>query len=127
MQEYRVASVHGIGPEGHSVTLLERVRGRGADGYRRMEDARIDHGAQFFTVRDPRMKRLLQIWQRESCDSLVRSVTGREDLSGKDRFRGTNGMTGPAKSSLRPFEPKPNSLWIRLLEESLEINERNGR
>ena len=57
-----------LAQEGHSVTLLEKGRGVGGRmATRRMEGARIDHGAQFFTVRDPRMKRLLQIWQREEA------------------------------------------------------------
>ena len=62
------------------------------------------------------MKRLLQIWQREEAVTpWYDRIAGREDLSGRIRFRGTNGMTGPAKSLAEPFEPKPNSLWIRLL------------
>jgi predicted NAD/FAD-dependent oxidoreductase len=54
--------------EGHEVTLVEKGRGVGGRmATRRMEGARIDHGAQFFTVRDPRMEELLSLWQNENA------------------------------------------------------------
>ena len=48
---------------GHEVTLLEKGRDVGGRmATRRMNGARIDHGAQFFTARDPRMLDLLKKW-----------------------------------------------------------------
>ena len=51
---------------GHKVTLIEKGRGVGGRmSTRRMNGARIDHGAQFFTVRDSRMEKLLELWKQE--------------------------------------------------------------
>jgi predicted NAD/FAD-dependent oxidoreductase len=51
---------------GHAVTLIEKGRGVGGRmSTRRMNGARIDHGAQFFTARDPRMKELVQDWEEQ--------------------------------------------------------------
>ena len=52
---------HRLAEAGHDVTLVEKGRGVGGRmSTRRMSGARIDHGAQFFTVRDQRMKGLLE-------------------------------------------------------------------
>lgn len=120
-----------LAQEGHSVTLLEKGRGVGGRmATRRMEGARIDHGAQFFTVRDPRMKRLLQIWQRkEAVTPWYDRIAGREDLSGRIRFRGTNGMTGPAKSLAQAFRTETEFFVDQIIRKGdhWSINERNGR
>ena len=43
----------------------KRQGSRGRMATRRMEGARIDHGAQFFTTRDPRLQQLNQKWLKE--------------------------------------------------------------
>jgi len=85
---------------GHNVTVVEKGRGVGGRmATRRMEGARIDHGAQFFTARDDRLQKLNQRWIKE--DRVVPwydQVPGRTDLPTDMRYRGKSGMTGPAKS-----------------------------
>jgi len=85
---------------GHNVTVVEKGRGVGGRmATRRMEGARIDHGAQFFTARDDRLQRLNQRWIKE--DRVLPwydQVPGRTDLPTDMRYRGKSGMTGPAKS-----------------------------
>ena len=75
---------------GHEVTLLEKGRGVGGRmSTRRMNGARIDHGAQFFTVRDSRINELLKIWQSKGVVvPWYDQVPGREDLPRSTRFRG---------------------------------------
>ncbi len=49
--------------EGWKVTLVDKGRGLGGRmANRRIDDVRIDHGAQFFTIRDPRLRNELQSW-----------------------------------------------------------------
>ena len=48
------------------MTVIEKGRGVGGRmATRRMEGARIDHGAQFFTTRDQRLKELNKAWLQE--------------------------------------------------------------
>lgn len=80
---------------GHSVRILEKGRGLGGRmATRRMGGARLDHGAQFFTAREPEFQSLVEEclaagvireWFTHSC----------EDTSpaGHPRYCGINGMT----------------------------------
>ena len=83
---------------GHEVTIIEKGRGVGGRmATRRMEGARIDHGAQFFTTRDQRLSKLNQIWLQEGqVVPWYDQVPGRTDLPTDMRYRGKVGMTGPA-------------------------------
>ena len=90
---------------GHDVLLVEKGRGVGGRmATRRMDGARIDHGAQFFTVQDSRMQKLVEDWQ---AGGLVvpwyDRIPGRDDLPTRVRFRGTQGMTSPAKALAQAF------------------------
>jgi len=114
---------------GHEVTLLEKGRGVGGRmATRRMNGARIDHGAQFFTARDPRMLDLLQKWK--SLQYVVPwydRVPGREDLPKSVRFRGANGMTGPAKFLAQSFSVSTEFFVDSIFfDEEWQINERAG-
>ena len=95
-----------LAQSGHDVTLVEKGRGVGGRmATRRMEGARIDHGAQFFTADDPRMKQLSQSWQDAGVIvPWYDKIPGREELSGRIRFRGVQGMTGPAKALSQSFQ-----------------------
>lgn len=85
---------------GHDVTVVEKGRGVGGRmATRRMDGARIDHGAQFFTTRDPRLQALNQGWIKEKrVAPWYDQVPGRPDVPGDMRYRGLKGMTCPAKS-----------------------------
>ena len=75
---------------GHEVTLLEKGRGVGGRmATRRMEGARIDHGAQFFTARDPRMLELLSHWEKE-----MRSLLGTTIYRAAPIFRQVRDIVG---------------------------------
>ncbi|MEK9773361.1 MAG: FAD-dependent oxidoreductase [Opitutae bacterium] len=85
---------------GHQVTLVEKGRGVGGRmATRRMDGARIDHGAQFFTTRDPRLQAMNRVWlQEERVTEWYGHVPGRPDIPSDMRYRGQHGMTGPVKS-----------------------------
>lgn len=91
---------HALARAGHRVTVVEKGRGVGGRmATRRMEGARIDHGAQFFTTRDSRLQELNRNWLREKrVSEWYDRVPGKPDLPSDMRYRGTQGMTGPAKS-----------------------------
>ena len=77
----------------------KRQGSRGRMATRRMEGARIDHGAQFFTTRAPRLQQLNQKWlEEEQVSPWYDKVPGRLDIPSDMRYRGMWGMTGPAKS-----------------------------
>lgn len=49
---------------GHDVTVFDKGRGPGGRAStRRTEAGRFDHGAQYFTARDPRFRALVERWQ----------------------------------------------------------------
>jgi len=89
-----------LSQSGHVVTIVEKGRGVGGRmATRRMDGARIDHGAQFMTVRYPQMQGYLSKWldDRVACP-WYDQVPGREDLAVRVRYRGADGMTSPVKS-----------------------------
>ena len=94
------ACAHQLIHAGHQVTVVEKGRGVGGRmATRRMEGARIDHGAQFFTTRDPRLQQLNQKWlKEEQVSPWYDRVPGRLDIPSDMRYRGKKGMTGPVKS-----------------------------
>ena len=50
---------------GHHVTVVDKGRSVGGRlATRRIDDARLDHGAQFFTVRDESFERIVAEWIR---------------------------------------------------------------
>ena len=66
---------------------------------RRMEGARIDHGAQFYTARDTRLQEMNAAWIKEKkVTGWYDRVPGRPEIPSDMRYRGMTGMTGPAKS-----------------------------
>ena len=77
-------------------------KGRGVGGRmatRRMNGALIDHGAQFYTTRDCRLQSLNNDWIREGrATPWYDRVPGKPEIPSDMRYRGTMGMTGPAKS-----------------------------
>ena len=91
---------HQLAFAGHEVTVVEKGRGVGGRmATRRMNGAHIDHGAQFFTTRDPRLKQLNQSWLEENqVTEWYGKIPGRPDIPSDMRYRGKRGMTGPAKS-----------------------------
>jgi renalase len=85
---------------GHQVVLLDKGRGVGGRmATRRIGDATLDHGAQFFTVRTDEFAKVV--------DPLIRSGVVAEwcrgfgrDPDGHPRYRGTSGMASVVKHVL---------------------------
>ena len=114
---------------GHSVTVIEKGRGVGGRmATRRMEGARIDHGAQFFTTRDQRVRKLNQTWlQEEQVVPWYDQVPGRTDIPTDIRYRGRIGITGPAKSLTQSCNLALNFFADRIVrEKKWKIYEREG-
>jgi renalase len=88
---------------GHPVTILEKSRGVGGRmATRRFKNGVLDHGAQFFTVRDPQFQYWVDLWlQQGKALEWTRSFSKPDDLpqsNGHPRYRGVNGMTAIPKA-----------------------------
>lgn len=92
----RTLADHGI-----AVTVFEKSRGAGGrmSTRRTEDDLRFDHGAQYFTARDPRFKRLVNSWQQEGIVSqwqgrIVSIKEGEvvEEKAGTQRYIAMPGM-----------------------------------
>ena len=111
------------------MTVIEKGRGVGGRmATRRMEGARIDHGTQFYTTRDQRVKKLNQTWLKEErVVPWYNQVPGRTDLPTDMRYRGRIGITGPAKSLTRNCNLALNFFAERIVrEKKWKIYERDG-
>ena len=65
---------------------------------RRMSGARLDHGAQFFTVRDSRFQEYVDDWlKRGLVHEWFRRMEADRDSEGHPRYCGVNGMTDVPK------------------------------
>jgi predicted NAD/FAD-dependent oxidoreductase len=88
---------------GHPVTILEKSRGVGGRmATRRFKNGVFDHGAQFFTVRDPQFQNWVNRWLRQGkAVEWTRSFSKSDLISaanGHPRYRGANGMTAIPKA-----------------------------
>lgn len=93
---------------GREVVLLDKGRGVGGRcATRRIEDAVYDHGAQFFTVREPSFQRWVDRWRAEGVvDEWCR---GFGDEDGHPRYRGVPGMTAMAKWLTAPLHVRTST------------------
>ena len=87
---------------GHPVTILEKSCGVGGRiATRRFMNGVFDHGAQFFTVRDPQFQDWVDLWvQQGKAVEWTHSFSKPADASeayGHPRYRGANGMTAIPK------------------------------
>jgi len=81
---------------GHEVALFDKGRGPGGRMATRRVEAdgttlSFDHGAQYFTARDPRFVEQVARWEREG-------VVARWDAAGEDAWVGTPAMNPPIKA-----------------------------
>ena len=92
-----LAAAGALAGAGHAVVVVDKGRGVGGRlATRRMGEARLDHGAQFFTVRSEELGRLSGEWlaagvAREWCRGF------RTPPDGHPRYVGAAGMTTLAK------------------------------
>ena len=75
-----------LADHGHRVRVFDKARGVGGRmSTRRRGELRFDHGAQYFTARDPRFTRWVDSWRH---DGLVAKWEGRVEVLGDDAGRG---------------------------------------
>jgi len=73
---------------GRPVTLLEKARGAGGRmSSRRLPDAVVDLGAQFFSVRDPAFGRQVEAWRQAGCASRWPQSLWSAEAAGWQRHR----------------------------------------
>lgn len=84
---------------GKSVRVLDKGRGFGGRmATRRMAGGRLDHGAQFFTVRSPDFRAFVDEWLEAGwIREWFRRAPWDRDPSGHPRYCGVNGMTDVPK------------------------------
>jgi len=106
---------------GHDVTVFDKGRGVGGRlATRRIKDATLDHGAQFFTVRSDEFQTHVDQWitagvVREWC-------RGFSEDDGHPRYVGTNGMTSIAKHLAIGLDVRLSSLVFSLTRGDTETN-----
>ena len=89
-----------LADQGHEVVVLDKARGAGGRmSTRREGEYRFDHGAQYFTARDPRFQRHVLAWRErglvEAWDARIDVVGSGEDVSRKgetERYIAVPGM-----------------------------------
>ncbi|MEY3668367.1 MAG: hypothetical protein RL572_1907 [Pseudomonadota bacterium] len=93
---------------GVDVQVFEKSRGvSGRMSTRRSEDWQCDHGAQYFTARDPLFHAEVQRWMAAGAAALwtprmrvfdrAEAAAGRVHVASVERFVGTPGMTAPGR------------------------------
>lgn len=109
---------------GHEVVVVDKGRGVGGRmATRRFDDAIFDHGAQFFTVRDPEFQIIVENWvQNGVAREWFHGYPTPDESKTRDghpRFCGVNGMTGIAKHL-------SEGLNVHLDEEIERLEHKNG-
>jgi photolyase PhrII len=78
-----LAAARTLSDQGHDVVVVEKARGPGGRmSTRRQVEVRFDHGAQYFTARDPRFLRHVLAWRERglvtSWDARIAAIDNRE-------------------------------------------------
>lgn len=109
---------------GRSVRLLDKGRGLGGRmATRRMAGGRLDHGAQYFTVRDARLQAYVETWLDAGVvKEWFRHLPEDSNPDGYPRYCGINGMTDAPKFLAKGLEvhnaqqvtelARDTNLWI---------------
>ncbi len=83
---------------GADVTIVDKGRSVGGRlATRRIGDGRFDHGAQFFTVRTPAFRRLVDDWMDRDVVRVWSHGFGADGGDGHPRYVATDGMNSLAK------------------------------
>lgn len=106
---------------GAKVCVLDKGRGYGGRmATRRMAGGRLDHGAQFFTVRDPRFQGFVDDWLAAGIiKEWFRHSAEDSNPKGYPRYCGVNGMTDVGKHLAAELEVHQSS---RVTELARDIN-----
>ena len=101
-----------LSDQGHDVVVVDKARGAGGRmSTRRSADLRYDHGAQYFTARDPRFLRHIVAWQERGLvhewDARIASIGDRESSKKSQsakRFVAVPGMSTICSELARELE-----------------------
>ena len=102
-----------LSKSGHDVVVVDKGRSPGGRiATRRIDDATLDHGAQFFTVRDSLFESHVSEWiasgvVTEWCRGFD---TTAQNNDGYPRYRGVRGMTDIAKHLAQGLDVRCNTL-----------------
>jgi len=102
-----------LSKSGHDVVVVDKGRSPGGRiATRRIDDATLDHGAQFFTVRDSLFESHVSEWiasgvVTEWCRGFD---TTTQNNDGYPRYRGVRGMTDIAKHLAQGLDVRCNTL-----------------
>lgn len=99
---------------GHSVVVLEKSRALGGRlATRRLQAAIFDHGAQYFTVKDPRFQQLVEDW---IAQGVVQTWFQKSSENGHSyqTFIGQDGMTTIAKHLAQGIDVRKEAKVTRL-------------
>ncbi|MEY4874085.1 MAG: hypothetical protein RJB41_787 [Actinomycetota bacterium] len=102
-----------LSKSGHDVVIVDKGRSPGGRlATRRIDDATLDHGAQFFTVRDSLFESHVSEWiasgvVTEWCQGFD---TTTQNNDGFPRYRGVRGMTDIAKHLAQGLDVRCNTL-----------------
>ena len=108
-------AAHTLRERGIQVTLLDKGRGVGGRmATRRFGGATFDHGAQFFTVRDPKFGVWVEKWLAERA--AVEWTRGFNQPDGYARYRGNAGMTDIPKQLAQGLDIRLGQKVIRIVE-----------
>jgi predicted NAD/FAD-dependent oxidoreductase len=108
------------GENKQSWKLIDKSRSVGGRmATRRIEEARFDHGAQFFTVRSEAFKAEVDNWLKQgACKEWVRGFGDSLD-DGHPRYVGTNGMNQVVKEFAAPLPQKNIALNEKIIDVEL--------
>lgn len=101
---------------GHSVVIIDKGRGFGGRmATRRMSGGRLDHGAQYFTVRDSRFQAYVDTWLNAGIiKEWFRHLPIDTNPEGYPRYCGVTGMTDVPKYLA-------DSLTVHLSQQVIEL------
>lgn len=107
-----------LASQDHSVVVVDKGRGVGGRlATRRIGDAVFDHGAQFFTVRDPRFQSIVDGWLTDGVVRVWCHGFGAEQ-DGFPRYVGSSGMTSIAKHLATGLDVRTSSLVFSVLPDT---------
>lgn len=118
-----LSAAEALGSAGHRVTCIDKGRGvSGRASTRRADPYRFDHGAQYFTARDPRFRARVDEWVAEGVAArwdgriavIDRAGDAREHRDGPERFVGTPGMNAVAKHMAQGLDVRTSTRALAL-------------
>ena len=121
-----------LAEKGKDPVLFDKGRGPGGRmSTRRFGEFRLDHGAQFFTVRESRFEKYVQSWEKAGVAKIwCKGFSSAGD--GHPRFRGTEGMNSIPKWLAGQLDVRTghkvksvrfvNNLWHLDFEDSQSIS-----